>query len=540
MDGNMGIRTITKIEANPALFSRTADNRKLKVAAYCRVSTDEEDQLNSLETQMKHYTGKISENSEWTFAGIYADEGISGTSVDKRKEFMRLMRDCQKGKVDYILTKSTTRFARNTVDSLTWVRKLRAIGVGVMFEEQNLDSLKAENETFIGFYSVMAQSESESISGNVKWGVRKRMKNGTYKVRFDLLGYSVDKDGNPYIVPAEAEAVRTIFKMFLDGASLLQLQQYLEGNGFKTPRGNSVWQRSVISYMLKNEKYVGDVLYQKTYRRDCISKKVLRNNGELTRYLISNNHPAIIDRETFNLVQLEIARRSNKRKKSDKGLTELGKYSGKYALTDLLVCGCCGGAYKRTCKNETDKKVYYWRCINRIDHGTTACRDSFGIEEKKLHSAILRCLSKMMSDREEVVRLIQSNLQYGISGNAATLDVYNLENQIAQLNEDMTIFMDRAASTGGDVDKYEAELKKMFEQLTALRNLLETAKSQAAQSETVNNEVARLTALLMEADLNFSEFDDVTIRRIVECIQVNTDKHILVTLKGGLQGEELI
>ena len=181
----------------------------------------------------------------------------------------------------------------------------------------------------------MAQSESESISGNVKWGVRKRMKNGTYKVRFDLLGYSVDKDGNPYIVPAEAEAVRTIFKMFLDGASLLQLQQYLEGNGFKTPRGNSVWQRSVISYMLKNEKYVGDVLYQKTYRRDCISKKVLRNNGELTRYLISNNHPAIIDRETFNLVQLEIARRSNKRKKSDKGLTELGKYSGKYALTDL-------------------------------------------------------------------------------------------------------------------------------------------------------------------------------------------------------------
>lgn len=184
----------------------------------------------------------------------------------------------------------------------------------------------------------------------------------------------------------------------------------------------------------------------------------------------------------------------------------------------LLVCGCCGGAYKRTCKNETDKKVYYWRCINRIDHGTTACRDSFGIEEKKLHSAILRCLSKMMSDREEVVRLIQSNLQYGISGNAATLDVYNLENQIAQLNEDMTIFMDRAASTGGDVDKYEAELKKMFEQLTALRNLLETAKSQAAQSETVNNEVARLTALLMEADLNFSEFDDVTIRRIVECI----------------------
>ena len=230
-----------------------------------------------------------------------------------------------------------------------------------------------------------------------------------------------------------------------------------------------------------------------------------------------------------------IARRPNKEIDRTNELGNIAKI-----CTDRSAGLDVAAVLQRTCKNETDKKVYYWRCINRIDHGTTACRDSFGIEEKKLHSAILRCLSKMMSDREEVVRLIQSNLQYGISGNAATLDVYNLENQIAQLNEDMTIFMDRAASTGGDVDKYEAELKKMFEQLTALRNLLETAKSQAAQSETVNNEVARLTALLMEADLNFSEFDDVTIRRIVECIQVNTDKHILVTLKGGLQGEELI
>ena len=173
------VRTITKIEANPALTSRRDEYRKMRVAAYCRVSTDEEDQMNSLDTQVKYYTGKIAETPNWTMVGIYADEGITGTRTDKRDKFLKLMRDCEKGKVDLILTKSTTRFARNTVDSLTWVRKLRAMGIGVYFEEQNLDSLKAENETLIGFFSVMSQAESESISANVKWGIQKRMKNGT-------------------------------------------------------------------------------------------------------------------------------------------------------------------------------------------------------------------------------------------------------------------------------------------------------------------------------------------------------------------------
>lgn len=540
MDEYTGVRTITKIDANPALLSRASENRKLRVAAYCRVSTDEEDQLNSLETQMKYYTSKIAENPDWCFAGIYPDEGITGTRTDKRKQFMRLMRDCQKGKVDYILTKSTTRFARNTVDSLTWVRKLRAIGVGVMFEEQNLDSLKAENETFIGFYSVMAQSESESISGNVKWGVRKRMKNGTYKVRFKLLGYREDKEGKPVIVPEEAEVVRTIFKRFLDGASQVQLKDYLESMKIKTPTGKTTWSTSVIRFMLSNEKYVGDILYQKTYRQDCISKKVVKNNGELTRYLISNNHPAIIDRDTFNLVQAEIARRISKRKKSDLAVTELGKYSGKYVLTDLLICGCCGGAYRRTCKTVGDKKVFYWRCITRIDHGAGHCPQSYGVEENKLHSAIMRCLSNMMKDREEVVNLIRGNLMYGISGNVAALDAFNLEKQIADLNEQMDEFMERATKTEGDVEKYETELKKMFEQMVALRNQLDTAKAQASQSDSINSEIQRLTDLLMDTEIDFTEYDDTTIRRLVDCVQVNPDKHIVVTLKGGLQGEEAL
>ena len=532
------VRTITKIEANPALTSRRDEYRKMRVAAYCRVSTDEEDQMNSLDTQVKYYTGKIAENPNWAMAGIYADEGITGTRTDKREKFLKLMRDCEKGKVDMILTKSTTRFARNTVDSLTWVRKLRAMGIGVYFEEQNLDSLKAENETLIGFFSVMSQAESESISANVKWGIQKRMKNGTYSLRFKMLGLRKGDDGVPYIIADEAEVVKTLFRMILDGASLGQLKEFLESNNIKTPEGKDVWSISVIRYMLSNEKYVGDVLYQKTFRTDCISKKAKVNRGEVTRYLISNNHPAIIDHDTFNLVQAELARRNNKRKKLDSAITEQGKYSGKYALSELLICGSCGSSYKRTSKVAKGKTTYYWRCISCIEHGRTYCKDSAGIEEQMLHDAICRCLSKMMENSGEVFSLIQSNLSYAVSGNSAALDVFSIEKQMNELKEDIQQMTELAARTEGDPERYEVELKKMFDQLVILRGKLDFAKSQASQSDSVNAEVARIMDILKQTDMSFTEFDDVTVRRLVECIQVCGNKKIIVTLKGGYQAEE--
>ena len=454
------VKTITRIEANPALTSRAYEYRKMRVAAYCRVSTDEEDQLNSLDTQVKYYTGKIAENPNWMLAGIYADEGITGTRADKREKFLKLMRDCEKGKVDMILTKSTARFARNTVDSLSWIRKLRAMGIGVYFEEQNLDSLKEENETLIGFFSVMAQSESESISANVKWGIQKRMKNGTYSLRFKMLGYRKDEDGNPYIIAEEAEIVKMLFQMILDGASLGQLKAHLESHGIKTPEGKEKWSVSVIRYMLSNEKYVGDVLYQKTFRTDCISKKAKVNRGEVARYLISNNHPAIVDRDTFNMVQAELARRNNKRKKVDSAITEQGKYSAKYALTELLVCGSCGGSFRRTSKSSKGKTTYYWRCVSRIEHGKTYCKDSAGIAEHKLHEVICRCLSRMIGNSEEVYNLIYSNLTYAISGNDAALDIFSIEKQINDLKTDIQRMAELAAKTEGEPERYEIELKR--------------------------------------------------------------------------------
>lgn len=210
-------RVVTRIEANPLLSRTSTEFVKKKVAAYCRVSTDSEDQLNSYEAQIAYYTEAIAKNPNWTFAGIYADEGITGTATTKRKDFLRLMRDCEKGKVDFILTKSVSRFARNTVDSLMWTRKLRAKGIGVYFEEQAIDSLKAENEMLIGLFSVIAQSESENISANVKWGVQQRMRSGTYMTNFNCYGYRKGDDGIPVIVEEEALIIKKSTSYLLTG-----------------------------------------------------------------------------------------------------------------------------------------------------------------------------------------------------------------------------------------------------------------------------------------------------------------------------------
>ena len=542
MNSTAAVRTVTRIEANPLLVKSAKEFTKKKVAPYCRVSTDQEDQLNSYEAQITYYTEKIAKNPEWTFVGIYADEGISGTRTDRRKDFLRLMRDCQKGKVDYILTKSISRFARNTVDSLLWTRKLRAIGVGVYFEEQALDSLKAENETLIGIFSVLAQSESENISANVKWGVRQSMKSGTYCTNFNCFGYRKGDNGIPVIVPEEAEIIKRIFQKILDGNSILQIKRFLQENHYKTYNGKSEWTFSGINTIITNEKYVGDVLLQKTFITNCISKKVKVNRGELPKYLVSNNHPPIIDRDTFNLVQLEMANRSNKRSKSTSAITAHGKYSGKYALSDLLVCGSCGSHYKRLGKTAKDgSRVIYWRCINRIEHGKKFCKESIGIEEKQLQAAICRCLSQMMTNREDVIALVESNLKYALTGNDKILDSFAIESQIENYQGQIDTLMKRADETTGNPEVYEREIIKLYEKISALRTQLTTSCHQAAVNEDAEKEMKRIMNTICNyGSESFTEYDDTTVRRLIECVTVMPNKKIAVILKGGFKAEEMI
>ena len=309
--------------------------RRLKVAAYCRVSTDQEEQESSYEAQIGYYTEKINSNSEWQMAGIFADEGITGTQTKKRPEFLKMIRLCRQGKIDMILTKSLSRFARNTVDSLKYIRDLKALGIAVIFEKENINTLETDTEMMLTIMSCFAQAESESISKNVSWGIRQSFKNGNVPMQYArLLGYRKGDDDKPEIVPEEAEIVKEIYRLYLEGMSLNMIVDRLNEKGLTTKGSNAPYRKEVIQRILTNEKYTGDALLQKTYVTDCITKKTRKNNGELPMYLVKNHHEPIISRSDFNRVQEEMARRSAKRSIADKlTKTEQGKYSAKYALS---------------------------------------------------------------------------------------------------------------------------------------------------------------------------------------------------------------
>ena len=336
------------IPPKPELQQTAAVTKQLRVAAYCRVSTKEEEQASSYEAQCEYYTDKIMSNKEWTMAGIFADEGITGTSTKKRTEFLRMIRQCKQKKIDLILTKSIQRFARNTLDCINYTRILRQLGIGVLFEKENINSLPPDSEFMITMYGAMAQSESESISGNIRRGRQMHAKVGTLKVPcYRLYGYEKDAEGKFRVIPEQAEIVCELYKRYESGASLRNLQDWLEENQIKTVLGESKWTTTAIKGILTNEKYCGDVLLQKTFRTDVISKKVIKNVGQMAQYYMPDHHEAIVSREQYNAVKAEMARRSALRSPSKTAVTGRSCYTSKYALSDRLVCGECGTLYRR-------------------------------------------------------------------------------------------------------------------------------------------------------------------------------------------------
>ena len=385
---------------------------RLKVAAYCRVSTDQEEQESSYEAQISYYTEKIVKNAEWQMAGIFADEGISGTQAQKRPEFLKMIRLCRQRKIDIILTKSLSRFARNTVDSLKYIRELRELGIAVISEKENINTLTAESEMLITIMLCFAQAELESISKNVSWGIRQSFKSGNVPMQYArLLGYRKGDDDKPEIVPEEAEVVKEIYRFYLDGMSLNMIVDRLNEKGLTTKGGNSPYRKEVVQRTLTNEKYTGDALLQKTYVTDCITKKTRKNNGELPMYLVKNHHEPIISRTDFNRVQEEMARRSAKRVIADK-LTkgEQGKYSAKYALSELLICGECGEHYRRVTWTAKGFKEIKWRCISRIQYGKKKCHNSPTIDEQALHKAIVNAINEFCEVKDDVSKVLRESI----------------------------------------------------------------------------------------------------------------------------------
>jgi len=532
-------KMVVKIDANPLVSKHTNENAILNVAAYCRVSTNLDDQKNSYKAQVTYYTNSISKNPKWRLVGIYADEGISGTQVKHRNDFKRMITDCRKGKIDLILTKSVARFARNTVDTLNYVRELKTRGIAVYFEEQDIDTLKVNTEMVIGLNGVIAQAESENISANISWGVRKRMRDGSYQFRY-LLGYKKDENGKPCIVPEEASIVRYIYQLYLDGKSLDQIKAILENEKYVTSTNKTEWSKNYIKSILENERYCGDMLLQKTFVENCITKKVKKNNGELPKYLVINNHPAIIDKETFKLVQLEIARRSGTRKTSTNTITQQGKYSGKYSLSDVLICGECGSPYRRkTWIRKSGNKVV-WRCLSRIEHGTTYCKHSLSVEENLLKETIRKGLNKAIHNKEEINSLIEANLNYITTGNSNSLNAYSIEQKLKELKQEMDMVVERMTKTEGDKKRFSDIIKHINDQIAILRKQLEIEKSKISYKENIDIEIQKIKQILTSTETEFHECDDITIHRLIENIRVMEDNTAIITLKGGYQIEESI
>lgn len=522
------VRVIPATKTQGAIHS-THDGKK-RVAAYCRVSTDSEEQLNSYEAQKSYYTQKIEESSDWEMAEIYADEGISGTSMKKRTEFKKMITACKRGHIDLIITKSLSRFARNTVDCLETVRLLKANGIGVYFEKENINTLTESSEFLITLFSGFAQAESESLSKNVAWGWRKSAEAGNVYFQYKrMLGYRKGTDGQPEIVPEEAKIIRRIYRRYLAGCSLGQIKQELEQDNTPTAQKVERWSSAVIHNILTNEKYMGDALLQKTYITDCISKKVKKNMGERPMYYVENNHPAIIPRETFDQVQKEMTRRSSKRKVLQKsGKTELGKYSGKYALTELLVCGECGSPYKRVTWARNGKKRIVWRCVSRLEFGTKYCHNSPTLDESRLHNAILAAMNEYAAIRQEVcpdVLAMVEEAKRAMSQAGAML--LELKKRMDEVSQEQSDVLDRLLANMADAE-LNARMKALTDEKEALKaQILKVQQKEVSMAEQAAKR-QQMWDSLKECSAGYTEFDDEFVRQIIRKITVEDAETIHV------------
>ena len=528
------VPTVIFIPPKPEVVQ--ASKRQFRVAAYCRVSTDDEEQLTSYEAQKNYYTDKIMTNKEWTMAGIFADEGITGTSARKRPEFLRMIRQCKQGKIDIVLTKSISRFARNTVDCLNYVRALKELGIAVIFEKENMNTLEIDSEILITMLGAFAQSESESISANVRWGKRQAMKEGKAIINYKhLYGYRKGAAGKPEIRPEQAEIVRKIYDLFLSGTPIRGILEYLNVNSIPNISGESQWAKNAVNIILTNEKYCGDVLLQKTYIDDCINKKVKKNTGQLPMYLVQNHHEGIISRETFDAAQAELSRRNAGRSPSKKNApTGRGRYSSKYALSDRLYCGECGTRYQRcTWRNRDGSKRIVWRCVSRVDYGSKYCHDSPTLDEEPLHRAILAAINSAVKNKDNIVYNLKAAMEKELAPVAGQqLSLSEIDNQLERLNTEFSKVL-AEASESGDQAAYSDRFRDIMQKQTALKAQRDEIQRMLAESGKAAAHIEQCRQAAETTPATITEWDEALIRQVVESVTVETCNEVIVALKSG-------
>ncbi len=513
----------TKVRTIPATVQRFVPamplRARLRVAAYARVSTDEEEQLSSYEAQVDYYTRYIQSNPEWTFVEVYADEGLSGTNTRKRRNFNRMIDDALAGKIDRIVTKSVSRFARNTVDTLTTIRKLKEKGVGVTFEKENIDTLDSKGELLITIMSSLAQEESRSISENVTWGWRKRISDGKVSVAYShFLGYEKGEDGSMQVVESEAKIVQQIYGMFLDGQTPSSIAAFLTKQRIPTPAGREKWQSSTVKSILTNEKYKGDALLQKTFTVDFLSKKAKINEGEVPQYYVEKSHPAIVSAEVFDLAQYEMKRRTKK-----------GRHTSAASIfSDKLVCGECGAVYGSKVWHSTDAyRTMIWRCNEKYAVKGRPC-PSPHLRNDEIQNAFVQAVNQVVEQKEEILSTLQEAL-------VGLTDTSGLERECDRLQaeqdaaaQQMSRMIRENAEVAQNQAEYNARLQPLEEGYEALRNAMIRAKEAISEQTGRRRKLEAFMCELRESSL-LTVFDERVFLGAVERITV---------FKGASRGEK--
>lgn len=521
----MANKIITVIPATKSMFATPYQHtsQRKRVAAYARVSTDSEEQENSFDAQVRYYTDKIQSNPEWDFVGVYADEGISGTSIKRRDDFNRMIGDALDGRIDLILTKSVSRFARNTVDSLTTVRKLKEKGVEVYFEKENIYTLDSKGELLITIMSSLAQEESRSISENTAWGRRRQFAEGKYSLSYkNFLGYDKGPEGGLVINESQAETVRRIYREFLSGRSVYTIAKGLTTDGIKTPAGKEKWRSSTVQSILTNEKYYGAALLQKTVKPDILSQQK-KNTGELPCYYILDDHEPIVSEEIFILVGEEMRRR----KESNTKVHSNSVFSGR------IVCGDCGGYYGRKVWHAgSAHPAFRWRCNNQCDK-KTRCQTPT-VTEEDLETAFIQMFNGLFGRRDE----IEENWRTCLDGITDTSEyARELEKAQKTCNELQALMINALKEMSQSDEASEASLRYEDYQtrLMAESAIMEELETKISALKSKRFMVDQVLRTLTERDGPMTAFEPLAWQAVVHHATISADRTIVFTLRDGTE-----
>ena len=492
--------------------------RKTRVAAYCRVSTDTDEQETSYEAQIEHYTDYIQKHPGWVLAGIYADDGISGTNTKKREEFNRLINDCMNRKIDLVVTKSISRFARNTLDCLKYIRQLKEKNIPVIFEKENIDTMDPKSDVLLTIMASLAQQESQSLSQNVKLGLQYRYQKGKVQVNHNrFLGYTKDGEGNLVIDNEEAEVVKRIYREYLEGKSYYEIGKGLTADGIRTAAGSETWRASTLKKILQNEKYIGDALLQKTVTVDFLTKKRVVNSGISPQYYVENSHEAIIPRDIYMLVQEEMIRRS--KIGSESGNRHV--YSGKYALSSIVYCGHCGDIYRRTQWFLKGKNVPVWRCSGRMSRVKKDC-PSRSILESDLHEAVVQAINRVIKEKDDFIPGLKAAVEKAIVSNNA-MRVAEIDEKLEEVEKSL---LEKTKEDCGAIMARINELRAEKQKL-----LLEDAANEDAKRKIIQTE-----EFLEKQKTKITEYDENLVRKLIEKVTVYDEK-LVFAFRSGLEVE---